>query len=175
MLTRRQALEIWLAIPIGMAIPTRRAAAQFQPFRILIEREKSLAELLNLNDCIPGKLTHVSDFSGSSQIGNAMQTIELPFKNNLSEISAVPAGTYSGRVRTRGPLGWRIELNNTNPRKNIQIHPGNVTEDTRGCILVGNRDGSTPCSVEDSRRALRKLKFKYNDSSNSRPIEIRII
>jgi hypothetical protein len=52
--------------------------------------------------------------------------------NNLSRIKI---GTYDLKPRIDGPKGWRLELNNTGHRKNIQIHRAHSSMFIQGCIL----------------------------------------
>ena len=54
------------------------------------------------------------------------------------------AGTYSAFKRISAKSGKMvIELKNTSPRTNIQLHIGNRVGQTEGCVLVGSvRDGN---------------------------------
>lgn len=70
--------------------------------------------------------------------------------------TAIPVGTYavilndSVRFKRRMPL-----LQNVPGFEGVRIHPGNTTEDTSGCILVGfNRQENT---ITGSRRAFESL------------------
>lgn len=52
----------------------------------------------------------------------------------------IPAGTYGAFLRISPKSGKMvIELKNTYPRTNIQLHIGNEVGETEGCILVGSR------------------------------------
>ena len=65
------------------------------------------------------------------------------------------AGTYSAFKRISAKSGKMvIELRNTSPRTNIQIHIGNRVGQTEGCILVGsglvgNAIGGSADTMED--------------------------
>lgn len=48
-----------------------------------------------------------------------------------------PSGTYHAKVRTDGPLGWRIELLRVPGHTHIEIHVGNYPGDSHGCFLPG--------------------------------------
>ena len=104
-----------------------------------IVREQSVPQALELSDCLPG-IMYVSDpatpmtGAGDVRIGS---TLELPWKYNQRDISAIPVGSYVGHVRDDGDKGWRIELDKVNGRDNIQVHLGNWPKDTEGCIFAG--------------------------------------
>lgn len=53
-------------------------------------------------------------------------------KNNLSRIKV---GIYDMKPREDGPKGWRLELQNTSHRSNIQIHRAHSSMFIQGCIL----------------------------------------
>jgi len=160
---------------LGGALLFRPAAAQFRPFRLKLIREQNLASLLGINDCIIGKLYFVERFTSNETIGRAIRTLELPYRNNLNEISAIPPGIYHGLPRSDGSLGWRIQFSDTPSRKLIQIHPGNITEQTRGCILAGLSTAKAGCKVSSSRDAMTKIKLRYADATNSRPVELQVV
>ena len=64
-------------------------------------------------------------------------TLELPYKNNLINVSCVPEGAYvceSGAIRGK-PCYY---LKDVPGRTSIAIHVGNTVDDTRGCILIGS-------------------------------------
>lgn len=73
-------------------------------------------------------------------------TYELPWKSDdagksLNNTSRVKIGTYELNVRTDGKQrrvggkGWRLELQNTGHRTNIQIHRAAPSLYIKGCIL----------------------------------------
>jgi len=87
------------------------------------------------------------------------RTLELPWKNNETGISRIPAGIYQAKIRSDGKLKWRIELANVADREWVQIHLGNYQRQTEGCILVGTEvahDGNA-CMVKNSRQTLELL------------------
>jgi hypothetical protein len=100
-------------------------------------------------------------------------TLELPYRSNNNEISAIPTGIYSGRVREDGAMGWRIEFDAIPGRSNIQIHPGNRTSQIEGCLLIGTAARRNACTVENSRAARDRLKAVHG-SNNARAIQVRI-
>lgn len=65
-------------------------------------------------------------------------TIEPPWKNNQTNISCIPAGTYK-TVKIKSPrfkkdLYMLIDIPD---RDAVEIHIGNKACDTHGCILLG--------------------------------------
>ena len=68
-------------------------------------------------------------------------TLELPYRNNQRSISCIPAGQYKVRLRTARESATRNYLHllveDVKDRTYILFHRGNVSKDTRGCILVG--------------------------------------
>jgi hypothetical protein len=92
--------------------------------------------------------------------------LELPWKDNVPLISAIPVGTYDGILRYDHPDKWRIELTNVPGRSNVQIHTGNTPDDSEGCILVGMEISNDLCSVSDSKKAYEALKNFFYGSTN---------
>lgn len=75
---------------------------------------------------------------------------ELPWRDNASSISCVPAGTYRAVVTYSPRFGRGLYLlAPTSPRVAIRIHPANVMGDAskgfkcqlNGCIALGERLG----------------------------------
>jgi hypothetical protein len=83
----------------------------------------------------------------------ALATLELPWKDNLPNVSCIPPGIY------RTVIAWSNRYRRLMPRlldvpgrSGILIHNGKTAADTHGCVLVGMRflpDGS----LSDPRRA----------------------
>lgn len=71
-------------------------------------------------------------------------SLELPWRNNLSNVSRVPCGIYQVRWSLAGQT-YRYELVGVPDRTDVQIHSGNWTgdralgllSDVKGCILLG--------------------------------------
>lgn len=87
-------------------------------------------------------------------------TLELPWKNNERDVSCIPLGAYKAKrvfdVSLRS--GWRIPITfdvNVPGRSGILFHPGNKTQDTLGCILVGKNFAKD--SIENSVRAFSEF------------------
>jgi hypothetical protein len=76
-------------------------------------------------------------------------------------LTTIPAGTYAVTVRTDGPRGWRLELQNVPGWSNVQIHLGNYPKDTQGCLLPGLQAPAGQCAVENSAAAMAHLRTLF--------------
>ncbi len=174
---RRRFLTLILA---GTTLPLlpEIAAGQLKPFDLTLRRDSNLPTTLGLNDCVTGKL-----FLGAGRLSDpgsfVCDTLELPFRNELKEISCIKPGSYAGFVKTAPTaeglnLGWRVQLERTKQLA-IQVHTGNTTDNTRGCILVGTRAASA-CELTggSSGPAREKLKALYGDN-NARQIRLVVL
>jgi len=91
-------------------------------------------------------------------------TLELPYRNNQSLISSIPAGEYDATIKFEGGSGpyanegYRITLLNVPKRSGIQIHIGNYPTQIEGCILVGTKVHPDTCTLEGSKAAYQTLK-----------------
>jgi len=102
------------------------------------------------------------------------KTLELPWRNNETNISRVPAGQYEAKISSDGKRKWRIELigvidDSGNKHKKHYIHVGNYQRQIRGCILVGKeiaKNGSA-CMVTHSKITLDTLERALNDFATS--------
>ena len=87
-----------------------------------------------------GKL-HYQDFS--------CYTLELPWRNNQSNISCIPAGEYATKLRVSPKFGQTYWVTKVENRAFILIHSGNWAGDVKkgfkthvnGCILLGKQRG----------------------------------
>lgn len=92
-------------------------------------------------------------------------TMEEPWRNNQTDVSCIPAGSYPTFIRRsyiNGGDGKRKydvpQLKNVRGREAVQIHIGNTLADTEGCILLGlqwNDAGGPEPYISDSKRAFR--------------------
>ena len=171
-LKRRTLLQAACLFPIAAAL---RAQSPLQPLALRLIRRAGFQELMGKNKCVISDLYKSNPTFPITDLGYKLSNaLELPMRNNLPDISAIPIGVYEGRVRTDGALGWRIELSGTKERKNIQIHVGNTPVDTIGCILPGMGNSTDAnCSVAGSVAAMQVLKDAYG-SDNGRPVMLRI-
>ncbi len=85
-------------------------------------------------------------------------TIELPWIDNLKQVSCIPEGRYELRKRYSEKFKWHIEVVGVPKRDFILIHPyNNAMKEAKGCIapvsvLTGEGTG------DSSRKAMDKLK-----------------
>jgi hypothetical protein len=67
------------------------------------------------------------------------ETLELPWRNNEINVSCIPAGEYEVHLEFSFRFNrWLYWLKDVPGRGAIEIHVGNTTKDTEGCILVGS-------------------------------------
>jgi len=68
-------------------------------------------------------------------------SLELPWRNNSHQVSCIPAGMYICKQRTSEKYGAHYHVMGVAGRDLILIHPGNLDDDTKGCILPGRSFG----------------------------------
>ena len=90
--------------------------------------------------------------------------LELPWRDNQTDISCIPAGTYSVDVINSPAHGRCFELQGTEPRTNVQMHVANWPQELLGCIAVGT--GYLANGVSNSRTALTRLLDMFPDGFN---------
>ena len=109
---------------------------------------------------------------GTMGVNNASlaASLELPWNDNQTNISRIPAGSYQTILRYDHADAWRLELTNVPGHSNIQIHIGNWPADTHGCILIG-KVWNGGCAVQQSSVAYSALKkaFYGTDTPTSSP------
>lgn len=120
----------------------------------------SIYRMFSNSKCTSGYLSIYGQIQGYA--------LEKAWKENAPKISAIPAGIYSGYLRYDHKDHWRIELKNVLNRNHIQIHIGNSTNDSEGCILVGERIEKDLCAISPgtSHKTYRKLKNAFYGSEN---------
>lgn len=64
-------------------------------------------------------------------------TLERPWLDNAVGISCIPSGNYVCRRVNSPRFGDTFEVTGVRGRLHILLHKGNVDDDSRGCILVG--------------------------------------
>jgi len=68
-------------------------------------------------------------------------TLELPYKNNKKDVSAIPCGLYDLCVRSGADSTKykyvHLQVLEVPNRSFILFHIGNTAKDTKGCILTG--------------------------------------
>lgn len=81
-------------------------------------------------------------------------TLELPWKDNLRNISCIPPGMYKAkRMYSEKFKKIVFVLENVPDRDLIEIHIGNKIEDTEGCILLGTEYNVMSVGIVNSRAA----------------------
>jgi Family of unknown function (DUF5675) len=89
--------------------------------------------------------------------GFQCRTLELPWKDNHSNLSCIPVGEYIVEIYNSPKFGNIYHVTNVNNRQFILMHPGNwagdktkgLRTDVEGCILLGLDYG-----ILDNQRAL---------------------
>jgi len=88
-----------------------------------------------------GTLTLIKD-NGQPYV---CKTLELPWKNNQSQISCIPAGSYtcsytkSARMSSeKGHPVYTYEVLNVPNRAGIRIHAANYFSQLLGCVALGD-------------------------------------
>jgi hypothetical protein len=64
-------------------------------------------------------------------------TLERPWRENKVGESCIPVGSYECRRVNSPHFGNTFEVTNVPGRTAILFHKGNLSDDTHGCILVG--------------------------------------
>jgi hypothetical protein len=103
-------------------------------------------------------------------------TCELPWKNNESDVSCIPAGTYHcvRHVSPKFPLGNTWEITNVPGRSGILVHNSNDIADLEGCVAVGSAFGvvyDLP-AVINSDATLAMLNQKLGDEFDLTILEV---
>ena len=64
-----------------------------------------------------------------------MYSIELPWKDNLAQVSCIPEGRYQLIKRFNHQFRWHLQVMNVLQRTGILIHPANdALQELKGCI-----------------------------------------
>ena len=64
-----------------------------------------------------------------------MYSIELPWKDNLAQVSCIPEGRYALIKRFNQKFKWHLQVMNVRQRTGILIHPANdALQELKGCI-----------------------------------------
>lgn len=90
-----------------------------------------------------------------------LKTLELPFNDNMENISCINPGIYQCEELLHEKFGRCFHILNVEGRKGVLIHTGNFLDDTHGCILVGlyhyTRNGQD--CVGESINAMNSLRY----------------
>ena len=89
------------------------------------------------------------------------KTLELPWLDNKRNESCIPLGNYKVSPRQSAKYNKHFHIQDVPGRSFILIHIGNYKDQTRGCVLIGdkladlNADGYK--DVTSSKATLQKL------------------
>lgn len=96
----------------------------------------------------------------SSGLTHIADTEEPLYQDNEPFVSSVPRGTYQGFIKDeetkswmvgKPNRAWRIELEDTEPRTEIQFHYGDDYTWSEGCIILVGKEANGPvCAHDDS-------------------------
>ena len=107
-------------------------------------------------------LGYFSLYKGVSQVYDCV-SLELAWKDNETNISCIPIGTYKVTPRYSDKYTQHFILEDVPNRKFILIHAGNFNTDTKGCILLGTSFGKinqdSLLDITASRRTISELLF----------------
>jgi hypothetical protein len=87
---------------------------------------------------------------------------ELPWRDNIPDLSCIPAGTYQAALAWMEVFGRQMYLLQNVPNRNsVFIHPGNwcgdiekgLNSDVKGCILLGMSLGN----IDDQKALLESV------------------
>lgn len=108
-------------------------------------------------------------------------TLELPWRDNLRNISCIPPGEYLTETRQSGKFGLNYHVKEVPGRNYILIHSGNWAGDStkgykthvNGCILLGQKKGwlAGQRAVLNSRITIRK----FMDYMEYQPFQLKVL
>lgn len=98
-------------------------------------------------------------------------TLELPWRDNKTNISCIPAGSYPLRLKDSAKFGQSVEVFNVPDRSEILFHAGNSDKDTHGCILLGTSYQPGSKMIQQSRDAVLRFKQCIKDSIKNDPAD----
>ncbi len=94
-------------------------------------------------------------------------TLELPWKNNQTNISCIPTGEYRCGLYMSDKFGKTFEVKNVPQRTDILIHSGKTIKDIKGCILLGKsygRNDDLP-AMQDSELIFQNFLYTFKEIS----------
>lgn len=123
------------------------------------------------------------------------KTLELLFKNDENNISSIAVGTYNAHIGSTDnfPNGviildnvksnvyykdangeWKTKIVDRNIGGYIEIHSGNVPEESKGCIIVGNDYSAEDCHIQGGSVVIPKLNSGYLDPDAQSKLNFKI-
>lgn len=88
-------------------------------------------------------------------------TLELPWRDNASQVSCIPEGIYQVRTRKTDKFGMHYHVQGVPGREWILFHPATYVSQLLGCLIPGeryadlNRDGIP--DIVNTRATLNKM------------------
>jgi hypothetical protein len=133
----------------------RTAGQALRTVKLLVVRKPGLSPTSEcVAPCVRGRIYDISGietFEASLLPGvlsgePICAVIERPWRNNKSNVSSIPSGSYSASIRedatkpwmTTLDRRWRLELSDVPHRSNIQFHYGEDVGWSEGCFIVGD-------------------------------------
>lgn len=114
----------------------------------------------------------------TNEKGPVCWAVELPWRENLSGISCIPAGTYPLTIRYTPTRKDHLLISDVPKRSGILIHIANNATELRGCIGpgLGVYDwSSSGWGVQSSALALQRILKLYREAADARVGEQVII
>jgi hypothetical protein len=120
--------------------------------------------------------------SVSNSNGFVCKTLELPDKNNASQVSCIPSGVYICKY-TKSPLFsqkaghdvYTYEIQNVPNRGGIRIHSANYARQLLGCVALGDShkdiDSDGQLDVIHSGDTVKK----FEEAMNKETFELTIV
>ena len=100
--------------------------------------------------------------------------LERPWQDNQRQVSCIPAGQYICKRVQSPKFGDTFEVTNVPGRSAILFHSGNITEDSQGCIIVGENFAvwkNNVAAIEGSKVGFAEFKTVL-DGVNEFPLTI---
>lgn len=98
-------------------------------YRTIVSKESTLGHLMVFD---------VNSASGSKLIFEC-KSLELPPRDNMRNISAIPSGKYNMALEWSDRFEKELwELKDVPNRSEIKIHPANYYNELQGCISLGD-------------------------------------
>ena len=99
-------------------------------------------------------------------------TLELPWRDNESNVSCIPSGVYDLKLKNSARFGQTVEVCNVPDRSHILFHAGNSEADTHGCILVGSSYSALNKTLGQSKDALSRFVGQVSRSLETRATKV---
>jgi len=91
-------------------------------------------------------------------------TLERRYRRNARNISCIPPGTYRCKRKRSRRFGATWEVLDVENRSGILFHAGNKESDSRGCILLGEKQ--LVHQIADSRKAMAHFRELTEDEKS---------